>query len=132
MSAAYWKPVLQAFATAPEPISWELKGLGIDRVPKYEALLYLLEKELIVVSGRERRKYNDKLYSVTAEGLMLYSVIKNSIGKGRMKHASTTAAQRAVASGPVDVFDLARKPWVWDKAAERRSNYVEERVEEMT
>lgn len=131
--APYWQIVLEAFVEAKEPITLLLPGVKISRSMKQEAAMYLVDQGLIEPGGRLRREFGESTYSVTPEGRFLFNAVKGTFKPrvGKMRHSETTVAQRAHAKSPVDVFDLVRVPWVWDKASEERAQAVEEICDEV-
>lgn len=126
--AAYWQIALEAFSEAKEPMSWHLPGVKLSRAQKYEAVMYLVEVGLVGYAGRRCREDNHTTYLITPGGRYTFDIIKGTLrGRvGKMSHSATTVGQRAVATNPVSVFDLARASWVWDRAAERRAEAAEE------
>lgn len=126
--APYWQVVLEAFVDAKDPLTLTLPAIKLNRQLKNEAASYLEGRGLLEPRGRVL--YDDiseNTYVVTQEGRFLFAAIKGSFREraGKMVHADTTVAQRAVAASPIDVFDLVRVPWVWDRAAEKGEEQAE-------
>ena len=124
----HWQYVLEAFATAPEACTWELKGMKLTNLQKYEATMYLVEKGLLEWAGRVRDEFCDNLYQITDAGRVAFGAGLAGLrrhGHARVKHSETTVAQRAYRSSPRDVFDLTRVPWSYSMRSEKFHEFEE-------
>lgn len=126
----WWQPVLDEFARAREPMTWELPELRLSPVEKYEAVLYLLEHDMLVVAGRIRQQFCDSLYVITPTGRFMhdagFTLLKRRKGVAREHETMKTLAERTVEISPTHVFDLARVPWTYSIRQERLQRYGEE------
>ena len=119
-----WQAVLEEFATAKEPMTWELPLIRIKPDEKWEAVVYLLEKGLIQRAGYLRDEHTDATYTVTETGHWMWEVGFTDLQRRarpsgpRKVSEEPTLAQRTVAIAHRSVFDLARLPWTFNLRAE--------------
>jgi hypothetical protein len=114
--------MLDEFALSPDPMPWSKPGgLRIGIQSQHEGTLRLLVKGYIKPAGLIYSAWVEETYVITDAGRKYW---KEHIEGGRSRPPTAsrisrwTHAQKAVARSPIDVWDLARVPWTWDKAKE--------------
>ena len=115
-----WQLVLEEFAVAKEPQTWELPRVRLSSKEKFEAVQFLLEKNFICPAGRQRDEHMDLLYEATLTGLFVWRagfcmIQRPNTGRVKTKSTDATLAERTASRSPVSVWDLARVPWTWVK-----------------
>lgn len=120
-----WVHMLDEIAIHPDPITWTtVGGLRMNAREVWEAFQELQRRGYIERAGVTRDQWQDTLWRLTRKGWNYWA--KHVKGRRRRPPSADavprwSTAQLALATGPRDVFDLARAPWEWDKGAEQRA-----------
>lgn len=118
-----WEEILDEFALHPDAMTWhKVKGLRMSIADQFDGVQACVQKGFLQWAGVSCKEWKDAIYRITPAGLAYWE--ENVRGKRRRPTSADpvpkySTAKLAAAMSPVDVFDLARAPWRWDKKLEQ-------------
>jgi len=114
--------MIEAYAQAEEPMAPVFEHIRMKVAERQEAVGYLLDMGFIEQAGVVQGEDRTYLYRITPTGRLIASLSKTKLPAGRRGKKDAVAveslAKRVTKSNPVTVFDLAAKPWRWNKKRE--------------
>lgn len=135
-----WQHMLDEFAIRPDPMPWwgvPARDLRMTLAEQHKAVVEDLFDQMgfldiagvrTQMEGAERAAVKDVLFALTPAGRRHWTRHvkgKRHRPKGAPPVPAASAARLALATGPREVFDLPRAPWVWFKTAEQLAEFGE-------